>query len=125
MVTGSRKSRLRSRVRDITAADLAHQVLGARVSLWRATAATPTSLGSTDESLTSTGATLRVVVTPDARIRAREARLLDDPDGDVILVELDTDAAAVVADIVLYAYGDERTSSAARNRIRDRQVRLR
>ena len=76
------------------------------------------------DGLSDTGARLEVKVTQDAATFSRRARLLEDPDGGTILVELDADAVAVIEDIALYAYGDERTSSAAKQRIEARQARL-
>ena len=123
-ISGSQRSRLRARVRDILVADLAYQVLGNRVTLWRSTRPATGSPGGSMDGLSDTGTRLEVKVTQDAAAFARRARLLEDPDGDTILVELDADAAAVIEDIALYAYGDERTSSAAKQRVEARQVRL-
>lgn len=40
--------------------------------------------------------------------------MIEDFDGAVIVIELETDAPTVVEDVALYAHGDKRTSSAAR-----------
>lgn len=124
-ISGSQRSRLRARLRDLSTAELAYHVLGLRVSLWRSTAASADTIGDGDQSLTSTGATLRVAVTPNANTLARQWRLIEDVDGETVLVELETSAEAVVSDIVVYAYGDERSSNAARERLRERQEKLR
>ena len=108
----------------MTVAELAYQVLGNRATLWRSTRRERSSDGREPDGLSSTGETLDVKVTRDAATLARRLRLLEDADGGVLLIELDTDAPAVVTDIALYAYGDERTSSAARQRIQARQAAL-
>lgn len=122
-ISGSQRSRLRGRLRTISIVDLAYQVLGDRVTLWRSTRPA-TGAEHPSDGLSSTGSRLDVKVTQDAAVFARGARVLADPDGEIVLVELDTDAPAVVADVVLYAYGDERTSSAAMRRVLGRQARL-
>lgn len=123
-MSGSQRSRLRARLRELSVDALAHQVLGARVSLWRATAASPSSIGDGDGSLTATGSSVHVAVTASADDLARQWRLINDATGQTVLVELDTTATAVVTDIALYAYGDERSSSAARERLLRRQKTL-
>ncbi len=64
-------------------------------------------------------------MTPNANTLARQWRLIEDVDGETVLVELETSAEAVVGDIVVYAYGDQRSSSAALERLRERQEKLR
>jgi hypothetical protein len=123
-ISGSQRSRLRARVRAISLAELAYQVLDRRVTIWRKTQGGVRSTAQIADGLTSTGGGLDVVVTPKAAAYARRLRMLEDLEGDSIVIELDTDATAVVEDIALYAYGDERTSSAARQRIRARQIAL-
>lgn len=123
-ISGSQRSRLRARLRTIPVADLAYQVLGDRVTLWRNTRPGTDSPGESVDGLSATGSRLNVAVAQDAAGFARQTRLLEDADGDTLLVELDTDASAVIEDIALYAYGDERTSSAAKRRIEGRQVNL-
>lgn len=126
LLTGSQRSRLRARVLGISAAELALHVLSSRVTLWRTTAHGESLNVDTDgaDGLSSTGEGLQVTVAADAAALARRSRLLEDADGDLIVVELATSAPAVAADIALYAYGDERTSSAARQRIEARQAAL-
>lgn len=123
-ILGSQRSRLRARLRKISVAELAYQVLGDRVTLWRSTRPATGSPGESGDGLSATGSRLEVAVLQDAAGFARQTRLLEDADGDTLLVELDTDAPAVIEDIALFAYGDERTSSAARQRIEARQARL-
>ncbi len=121
-MSGSQRTRLRARLRTISISDLAYQVLSDRVTLWRSTR--PTSRDRESDGLTSTGQRLDVKVTRDAAAFARRARLLADADGDTLIVELDLDATAVVEDLALYAYGDERTSVLARQRIERLQSEL-
>lgn len=123
-ISGSQRSRLRARLQKIHIADLAYQLLGNRVTLWRSTRPANSLPGGSADGLSETGTRLKVTVTQDATAFARRARLLEDADGDTILVELDTDAPAVIEDTALYAYGDERTSGAARRRLEVRQARL-
>lgn len=96
-------------------------MLGARVTLWRNTG--PTGQAPAD-GLSTSGSHLEVKLTQNAATLARQSRMIEDADGDTILIELDTDALSVAEDIALYAYGDERTSSAARRRIQARQAKL-
>ncbi len=120
-ITGSQRSRLRGRLRTIAMPELAYQMLGARVTLWRSTRLAADSNARTTDGLSATGEHLNVEIVRDAAAFARHSRLLEDPEGDTLLVELDTDAPAVVEDVALYAYGDARTSSAARQRIEARK----
>ena len=124
LIDGSQRSRLRGRLRAMTVAELAYQVLGSRATLWRSTRRDVNSGSQVADGLSSTGEGLDIRVTRNAATLARRLRLLEDADGETLLIELDTDAPAVVTDIALYAYGDERTSSAALQRIRARQAAL-
>lgn len=100
--------------------ELAYQVLGDRVTIWRSTR--PTSgVGELVDGLSSTGEGLEVKVVQNASTFARRARLLKDAEGGVLLVELDTRSPSVVAEIALYAYGDVRTSNVALQRVQERQ----
>jgi hypothetical protein len=121
LISGSQRSRLRARLRTISLSELAYQTLGGRVTLWRDTRHGPAPDDLAD-GLTSTGGRLDIKVVPDVSSYARRTRLLEDTEGDTLLIELDTDTPAVVVDIALYAYGDTRTSSAAAERIRARLV---
>jgi hypothetical protein len=123
-VSGSQRSRLRSRLRTIPLAELAYQVLGDRVSLWRSANREESTTDRLADGLSTTGERLDVKVTHDAATLTRRLRLIEDTDGDTIVVELETEARGVVEDIVLYAYGDVRTSGAAGQRIRTRQEAL-
>jgi len=113
-VSGSQRSRLRSRLRTVALAELAYQVLGDRVTLWR----------SANREASTTGERLDVKVTHDVATLTRQLRMIEDAEGETIVIELETEARGVVEDIVLYAYGDVRTSSAAGQRIRARQEAL-
>lgn len=104
--------------------ELAYHVLADRVTLWRGTRPAKRSDSRFADGLSTTGEGLDVKVTQNAAATARKSRLLEDVDGELVLIELDTDARDVVADIVLYAYGDDRTSSAAKQRIQARQSNL-
>ena len=108
----------------MTVAELAYQVLGNRATLWRSTRRDVNSGSQVPDGLSSTGEGLNVKVTRDTTALARRLRLLEDADGETLLIEFDTNAPAVVTDIALYAYGDERTSSAARERMQARQATL-
>lgn len=123
-ISGSSRSRLRARLRTISLAELAYQVLGERVSLWRSTRPTREMPDASADGLSTTGTRLEAKVTQNAAALARQARMIEDIDGNMLLIELDTDTPGVVEDIALYAYGDERTSSAARQRIQARQKAL-
>lgn len=122
-IEGSQRSRLRARLRTISVQELAYQVLGDRVTLWRSTRS---SLGAGElvDGLSSTGEGLEVKVVQNATTFARRARLLEDADGGVLLIELDTKAPSVVAEVALYAYGDVRTSNVTRQRVQERQAAL-
>lgn len=122
-IVSSQRSRLRARLREISMQDLAYQVLADRASLWRETRSSSRSKEWADE-LTSTGDRLEIRVESDAAKFARQERLLEDLDGDILLIELDTKANRVVEDIALYAFGDTRTSSVAAQRIRARREKL-
>lgn len=123
-ISGSQRSRLRARLRTISVPDLAYQVLGDRVSLWRNTK--PISADERlAQGLSTTGQQLDVKVTSDSQALSRRLRLLEDADGETLLVQLDTTAPYAIQDIVLYAYADERTSSAARRRTEARQAEIR
>ena len=124
LIDGSQRSRLRGRLRAMTVAELAYQVLGNRATLWRSTRRDVNSGSQVADGLSSTGEELDIKVTRNSATLARRLRLLQDADGETLLIELDTDAPAVVTDIALYAYGDERTSSAARERVQARQAAL-
>lgn len=123
-VTGSQRSRLRARLRTITIEELAYHALGDRVTMWRRTGTAPARSSATPDGFTSTGDQLEITVTQNAAAFARHQRLLEDTDGDILLVEINTDAPAVIEDIALYAYGDTRTSSAAQRRIEARRAAL-
>lgn len=128
-LTGSQRSRLRARLRAITIPELAYQVLGDRVSLWRRTRKTTAdgdTTGTTPDGFTSTGSTIEVKVTANARALSRRDRLVEDLEGDVVVLEIDLqrDASTIAADLALYAYGDERTSSAAKQRVAERIATL-
>lgn len=123
-VTGSQRSRLRARLRTITVAELAYHALGDRVTLWRKTG-TASALSNTEtDGFTTTGVQLDVNVTQNSHALARAARLIEDTEGDTLLIEVDTDAPSAIEDIVLFAYGDTRTSSAAQARIEARRSTL-
>jgi hypothetical protein len=124
LIAGSQRSRLRARLRAMTVAELAYQVLGNRATLWRSTRREVSSDSQVPDGLSSTGEGLNVKVARDATAHAKRLRLLEDADGETLIIELDTNAPAVVTDIALYAYGDERTSTAARGRIQARQATL-
>jgi type II secretory pathway component PulJ len=123
-ISGSQRSRLRARLRTMALSEMAYHVLHNRVTLWRSTQATPATRDQLADGLTSTGARLEITVTADSATLARRARLLDDPEGETLLVQLDTAAASVIEDLALYAYGDERTSNTAAARIQALQVGL-
>jgi hypothetical protein len=123
-IAGSQRSRLRTRLRTIALAELAYQVLGDRVTLWRSANREDSTTDRLADGLSTTGERLDVKVTHDATTLARRLRMIEDADGDTIVVELETEARGVVEDIALYAYGDVRTSSAAGQRIRARQEAL-
>lgn len=123
-VHGSQRSRLRARLRTISAAELALHILGDRVTLWRSTRQEESRGEPFVDGLSATGEGIQVKVVEDAAALSRRFRLIADGDGNVIVVERATTAASVVADIALYAYGDERTSSAARQRIEARQAAI-
>jgi hypothetical protein len=123
-ISGSQRSRLRSRLRTVALAELAYQVLGDRVTLWRSANREESTTDRLADGLSTTGERLDVKVTHNAATLTRRLRMIEDADGDTIVVELETEARGVVEDIVLYAYGDVRTSSAAGQRIRTRQEAL-
>ena len=123
-ISGSQLSRLRARLRTMPIAELSYQLLGSRVSLWRSTRSVDSVVAQQTDGLSSTGERLTVTVTPNTSAFARRFRLLEDVDGETLLVELETDAHATIADIALYAYADERTSSAAHQRVTLRQATL-
>lgn len=123
-ISGSQRSRLRARLRDISVAELALHVLAGRVTHWRITQQETVSNLELTDGLSSTGESLTIKVTENAASLARKLRLLEDADGDVLIVELETSGPDIVADVALYAYGDERTSSAARQRLQARQAAI-
>jgi hypothetical protein len=92
--------------------------------LWRSTGTLGQVNNAIDDGLTTTGVGFNAKVTESSRDYVRRNRLIEDLDGDVAVVELTTDAASAVEDIALYAYGDPRTSAAARERITKLQYRL-
>lgn len=109
------RSRLRARMREIDARELAYQALSGRVSLWRSTSASlmhPGSLASTELGLTGAGGT-RVRSCDDVAEDARRQRLVQDEEGDVVLVALGRAQKLAAEIITLYAYGDARESAAA------------
>lgn len=109
------RSRLRARLREIDARELAYQALSGRVSLWRSTSASlmhPGSLATTELGLTGAGGT-RVRSCDDVGVDARQQRLVEDEEGDVVLVALGRARALTAEIITLYAYGDARESGAA------------
>jgi hypothetical protein len=123
-ISGSQRSRLRARLRTISVPELAYQMLGDRVTLWRPAGNAERGRERAD-GLTTTGGSLDVYVTADSLAYARRSRLIEDADGTLLLVELATGAPSVMTDIVLYAFGDERESSSARGRLQERQAQLR
>lgn len=123
-VTGSQRSRLRARVRTMTVTKLAYHALVDRVTLWRRTGTASALSNKATNGFTTTGVQLDVKVTQNPTALARTTRLIEDTAGDTILIEIDTDAPAIIEDIVLFAYGDTRTSSAAQARIEARQAAL-
>ncbi len=123
-MSGSQLSRLKSRLRAIPLSDLAYQVLGDRVTLWRSVEPVEGPASGASDGLSTTGQRLRVEVTQDAAAFARRNRLLPDSEGDILIVELETEAAPVAELVALYAYGDERTSVAARRHIEQLQSTL-
>lgn len=124
LLAASSRSRLRARVRTISIPQLAYQVLSGRVTQWRSIREDADSRERIADGLSATGRGLDVMVTSDAGAFARRARLLGDPEGEVIVVESTATASAVIGDLALYAYGDERTSSAARRRLEARRDAL-
>lgn len=115
LVSGSARSRLKARLRSATAADLGYQLLTERVSLWRETGASPSAFGealSRELGLAVDGG-LVVVVAAEAPRRARELRLVEDIEGDVLLVESDSASRLALGAVGLYAFGGPRESSTA------------
>lgn len=123
-ILGSQRSRLRARLKVIPLPDLAYQVLADRVTLWRRAGRGAEGAGDSRERLSSSGLRLEVIVTPDPSAVARKERLLDDADGDTLIVQFTTTSDSVIEDIALFAYGDERTSRAARERLEARRASL-
>lgn len=122
-VHGRDLSRLFARLRRADVSALAYQVLGGRVTVWRRSGAA-TNVDSSD-GLSASGLGLDVVVVSRASDHARRARLLQDSDGETLLVELETDGRQSVTDLARFAYGDVRTSSAARELLEHRLLRFR
>lgn len=115
VLRGSPRSRLLARLRRTDPTTLAYQALSGRVTLCRATSASPArkpspairELGLTDAG----GIEVRSVDDVDDVIRRR--RLVRDKDGDVVLVELGSSNSLIAEVLALYGYGDERESHAA------------
>lgn len=125
-LTGTELSRLKQRLRAATAAELAYQLLADRASLWRATTGTGAAVESAlaeQLGLAASGG-LSVEATPDPKRRARELRLVEDTEGDVLLVEADPDARLTSEALGLYAFGGTRESTAAAAWLRDRLEQL-
>lgn len=115
LVSGSARSRLKARLRSTTAAELGYHLLTNRVSLWRGTGATPSALGKAlihELGLAADGG-LAVVVAADAPRRARGLRLVEDIEGDVLLIESDSASQVALGAVGLYAFGGPRESSIA------------
>jgi hypothetical protein len=122
LVSGSERSRLKARLRKADASELGYQLLAGRTSLWRRTGATHRRVESAlaaQLGLAADGG-LAVDVTEGAARRARELRLVEDSEGDVLLVEGDQHARLALEAVGLYAFGDSRESGAAAAWLRER-----
>jgi hypothetical protein len=122
LVRGSERSRLKARLRAAGARELGYQLLAGRVSLWRRTSATGARVESAlaaSLGLAADGG-LAVDVAADVGRRARELRLVEDSEGDVLLVEGDERARRVLEAVGLYAFGSTRESGAAEAWLRER-----
>jgi excisionase family DNA binding protein len=115
-VTGSERSRIRTRVRSAEVGALAGQILRGHASLRRAASTEakrrfkPDILG--ELGLSFAGG-LGVLVSENATLDARRARLALDDSGDIVVVEGTEAHRQVLEALALYAYGDARESAAA------------
>lgn len=115
-LTGTERSRLKSRIRVAGVGTLAGQILRGRVSLRRAVSDESKSRFVsvlTGELGLSAGGGLGVLVAKDATREARKARLGLDDSGDIAVIEGDEKHRSVLEALALYVYGDARESSAA------------
>ncbi|WP_448810427.1 hypothetical protein [Agromyces bauzanensis] len=107
---------MKQRVRSAEVGALAGRILQGHASLRRAASAeakrrfTPELLA--ELGLSSSGG-LGVLVSEDAVLAARRARLGPDDSGDVVVVEGTEAHRRVLEALALYAYGDARASAAA------------
>ncbi|WP_448005391.1 hypothetical protein [Agromyces bauzanensis] len=115
-VNGSELSRIKRRVRSVEVGALAGQILHGHASLRRAASTEakrrfkPGILG---ELGLSSGGGLGVLVSENATLAARRARLGPDDSGDIVVVEGAEAHRRVLEALALYAYGDTRESAAA------------
>lgn len=120
---GRELSRTMARLGEQELYEIAYHVLGARVTLWRRTR--PGGAVTALTGLSQSGSGLDVVVSADASTYARRERLIEDTDGDTVIVELTTRAHETLIELALYAYGDSRTSAVARDLLGEKLARLR
>lgn len=121
LVGGSERSRLKARLRAADASEFGYQLLAGRVSLWRRTSASAAieSALAARLGLAAAGG-LTVEVAEHIARRARELRLVEDGEGDVLLVEGGEHGRLALEIIGLYAFGSTRESSAAEAWLRER-----
>lgn len=122
LLAGSERSRLKARLRRASAASLGYQLLGSRASLWRRTGATRARVETRlarELGLAADGG-LAVEIAAESKRRARELRLVEDAEGDVLLVECDASSRLAVEAVGLYAFGGTRESSAAEAWLKNR-----
>lgn len=115
-VEGSERSRVKKRLRSTEIGALAGQILQGHASLRSAASAgakrrfKPTIVR--ELGLSSDGG-LGVLVSENAALAARQARLGPDDSGDIVVVEGAEAHRHVLEALALYAYGDARESAAA------------
>lgn len=115
---GRKLARLQARLAEMTVSELAYQALASRVSFWRKASGSATAAGR--DGFTSSGSTLEVLLATDVAFIARTNRLVEDLDGDVLIVDFNTSHSQLVLDLTDYAYGDVRMSAVARQRLEEK-----
>lgn len=109
---GSQLSRLKTKLRTISDAELAGRVLAGKVTLYRATAEQQRSIGSALTAQTAlNGAGTSVIVDQDTASTARSLGLHADPEGNVVAFDGSSMHAAVIEALVYTVYGSSRERS--------------
>lgn len=123
-IAGSQRSRLKARVRGLDASALAHRLLFQSVSMYDAGAGSAEIASSVAGELGLVGDPMKVLVARDSKRAAAQRRLVSNANGNVAVIEGHERHTRVLEALALYAYGDSRERTAAREWINEQQAAI-